>query len=98
MRQEQAAIVLSLIVMLPFAGIIAAAFLRSNARNAASWIAGTVATAGVLLIASLYPLMADGGSASFVLQWLPESGLYFRLRMDGYAWLFALLVTGMGAL
>src|SRR5688572_16136162 len=98
MRQQQAAIVLSLIVVLPFVGSIAAAFLRSNARNAASWIAGAVATACVLLVAGLYPLVANGGTASVVLEWLPQAGLYFHLRMDGYAWLFAMLVTGMGAL
>jgi multicomponent K+:H+ antiporter subunit A len=98
MRQEQAAIVLSLIVVLPFLGSIAAAFLRSHARNAASWIAGAVATACVLLVAGFYPLIAHGGTASVVLQWLPQAGLYFHLRMDGYAWLFAMLVTGMGAL
>src|SRR5688500_2602394 len=98
MRQEQAAIVLSLIVVLPFLGSIAAAFLRSNARNAASWIAGAVATACVLLVAGLFPLIANGGIASVVLEWLPQAGLYFHLRMDGYAWLFALLVTFMGAL
>jgi multicomponent K+:H+ antiporter subunit A len=40
----------------------------------------------------------DGGTASFVAQWLPQAGLNFHLRMDGYAWLFAMLVTGMGAL
>ena len=30
--------------------------------------------------------------------WVPQFGLGFHLRMDGYAWMFALLVTGMGAL
>lgn len=98
MRQEQAAIALSLIVLLPFLGSIGAAFLRSNARNAASWIAGSVATTCVLLVASLYPVVGDGGTASAAAQWLPQWGLNFQLRMDGYAWLFAMLVAGMGAL
>lgn len=98
MRQEHAAIVLSLTVLLPFLGSIGAAFLRSNARNAASWIAGSVSATCVLLVASLYPLVGDGGIVSAAAQWLPQWGLNFQLRMDGYAWLFAMLVTGMGAL
>jgi multicomponent K+:H+ antiporter subunit A len=98
MRHEQAAIVLSLIVILPFVGSIGAAFLRSRARNAASWLAGAVSVACVLLVASLYPLMADGDNASVVAAWLPQAGLNFHLRMDGYAWAFAMLVTGMGGL
>ena len=32
------------------------------------------------------------------LPWAPQLGLEFYLRMDGYAWLFALLVSLMGAL
>ena len=30
--------------------------------------------------------------------WLPALGLDFGLRLDGLAWLFALLITGIGAL
>ena len=30
--------------------------------------------------------------------WAPALGLQFTLRMDGYAWLFSLIVSGMGAL
>jgi multicomponent K+:H+ antiporter subunit A len=31
-------------------------------------------------------------------QWLPALGLDLGLRLDGLAWLFALLITGIGAL
>jgi multicomponent K+:H+ antiporter subunit A len=98
MRQEQAQIVLGLIVLLPFLGSVCAAFLRSNARNIASWLTGSIAAACVLLVASLYPVVADGGRTALVLEWLPQAGLNVQLRIDGYAWLFAMLVTGMGAL
>ena len=32
------------------------------------------------------------------LEWLPTLGLDFTLRMDGFTWLFAMLVTGIGFL
>ena len=66
MRQTQAAVLLGLIIVLPFAGSVVAAFLRSHARDAASWLAGTIMVLCASLVASLYPFAADGGSASIV--------------------------------
>ena len=90
--------VLGLIVLLPFLGSLAAAFLPPHSRDAASWLAGLVALACALLGASLYPAVADGDVARLVLPWMPQYGLALSLRMDGFAWLFTMLVAGMGAL
>jgi multicomponent K+:H+ antiporter subunit A len=92
------AMLLILIVLLPFLGSLYAAFLPSNARNAEAWLAGAVALATTLIIASLYPQVAAGDVLHVRIPWAPALGLDFHLRMDGYAWLFALLVTGMGTL
>ncbi len=89
---------LLLIILLPFAGSLCAAFLPSNARNAEAWLAGLVALATTLLTASLYPQVADGGVVRASLPWAPELGLSFSLRLDGFAWLFAMLVAAMGTL
>jgi multicomponent K+:H+ antiporter subunit A len=89
---------LLLIVMLPFLGSLCAAVLPANARNAEAWLAGIVALACVGLTASLYPAIQGGEAVRMVLPWAPSLGLNFSLRMDGYAWLFAMLVTAMGAL
>ena len=89
---------LTLIVLLPFLGSLCAAFLPSNARNAESWLSGGAAVACVVLVATLYPQVVDGGVVRATLPWAPQLGLEFYLRMDGYAWLFALLVSLMGAL
>ena len=90
--------VLGLIVLLPFLGSLAAAFLPPHSRDAASWLAGLVALACALLGASLYPAVAEGDVARLVLPWMPQYGLALSLRMDGFAWLFTMLVAGMGAL
>ncbi|MBX3693600.1 MAG: monovalent cation/H+ antiporter subunit A [Steroidobacteraceae bacterium] len=89
---------LALIVLLPFAGSLCAAFLPSNARNAEAWLAGAVALACTALTLDLYPDVANGGVVRFVVPWLPQAGLDFYLRMDGFAWMFTLLVSFMGAL
>ncbi len=90
--------VLGLIVLLPFLGSLLAAFLPSNARNAASWLAGLVALACVMLAGSLYPEVSGGEVPRLTLPWLPQFGLDFSLRLDGFAWLFAMLIAVMGAL
>ncbi len=90
--------ILALIVLLPFLGSFAAAFLPAHARNAASWLAGLVALACVLLGMSLFPAVSAGEVLRVTLPWLPQFGLDLSLRMDGYAWLFAMLIALMGAL
>src|SRR5690606_7209665 len=96
--RRSATMLLTLIVLLPFVGSVCAAFLPANARNAAVWLAGLVALACAVLIASLYPQVLDGGAARLTLPWLPQFGLDVYLRMDGFAWLFALLVAFIGLL
>ncbi|MGB7478973.1 MAG: proton-conducting transporter membrane subunit, partial [Burkholderiaceae bacterium] len=86
------------IVLLPFAGCLCAALMPSNARNAEAWLAGLVALACAVLTALQYPEVASGAVVRTVLPWAPTLGLHLDLRMDGYAWLFAMLVTVMGAL
>lgn len=89
---------LILILVLPFIGSLCAALLPTNARNAEAWLAGLVALSCFILVASLYPQVVDGGVIRTDFAWAPALGLQFTLRMDGYAWLFSLIVSGMGAL
>jgi multicomponent K+:H+ antiporter subunit A len=89
---------LSLIIVLPFLGALCAAALPANARNAEAWLAGFVSVSCVVLIVWLYPAVTDGGVVRMTIPWMPQLGLDVYFRMDGYAWLFALLVAFIGAL
>jgi multicomponent K+:H+ antiporter subunit A len=89
---------LTLLLALPFAGSVLAACLPANARNAEAWLAGAIALAGLGIAAGFYPHMASGEVVRLTVAWLPLAGLDFTLRMDGFAWLFCMLVTGVGAL
>ena len=89
---------LALIILLPFAGSVLAALLPKHARNVAAAFAGAVALACAALVAVRYPEVTGGGVVRSSLPWMPDLGLNLYLRMDGFAWLFAMLVTLMGAL
>ncbi|CAJ49611.1 monovalent cation/H+ antiporter subunit A [Bordetella avium] len=89
---------LILILALPFVGSLCAALLPANARNAEAWLAGLVALGSTLLVASLYPQIAAGEVIRVDIPWAPALGLQFALRMDGFAWLFSLIVSLIGTL
>ena len=86
------------IVALPFIGSLVATFLRQDARNGAAFLAGTVALCGAILTVVHYPVVGHGGVLRMSVEWLPSLGLDFTLRMDGYTWLFSMLVTSIGFL
>lgn len=89
---------LILMVVLPFAGSLAAAMLPTNARNAAAGLAGAIALSCVVLAFLLYPSVIDRGVLRSDTEWLPTLGLNFTLRMDGFAWLFTVLISSIGIL
>ena len=91
-------VLLVFLLVLPFAGSIAAGLLRADARNTEAWLAGAVSLAGLAIVAALYPEMAGGGVVRHEFAWAPGYGLAFTLRMDGFAWMFAAMVTGIGFL
>jgi multicomponent K+:H+ antiporter subunit A len=86
------------VLLLPFIGSFVAALLPTNARNMEAWLAGAIALAGLAMMATLYSAVADGGLIRSEIAWLPQFGLTFTLRLDGFSWMFAMLITGIGAL
>ncbi|MCP1507341.1 multicomponent K+:H+ antiporter subunit A [Pseudomonas marginalis] len=89
---------LIVLLLLPFIGSCLAALLPHNARNTESLLAGLIALAGTIQVALLYPQIAHGGVIREEFMWLPSLGVNFVLRMDGFAWLFSMLVLGIGTL
>lgn len=89
---------LILLVVLPFIGSSIIGFFRSTAKNNEAFFAGAIALFGLLLTIMLFPAVSNGRVGHLNLSWMPEWGLNFTLRMDGFAWLFSLLITGIGLL
>ena len=86
------------LLALPWAGAALLAALRPGARVAAAWLAAAVAVAGTAGVLALAPAVFAGEVLRASVPWVPGLGLAFGLRLDGLAWLFALLVTAIGAL
>nr|WP_320416838.1 monovalent cation/H+ antiporter subunit A [Ensifer sp. LC163] len=95
---EYAGKLLSVFILAPFAGSLIAIFFPSDQRGATAWFAGAIALLCFLVAAGLYPFVTSGGVLRYELAWMPELGLNFTLRMDGFAWLFTVLVTAIGVL
>ncbi|MFA5537641.1 MAG: monovalent cation/H+ antiporter subunit A [Gemmobacter sp.] len=89
---------LAALILLPFAGSLLAATVAAHARNAAAWLSGTVMVAGLGLLAALWPAIEDGGAVRAHFAWVPSMGLNITFRIDGFAWLFMVLVMGIGLL
>ena len=88
---------LFLLLSLPFIGSAVAALLPGG-RNAAAWVSGMVAVVGLVVTVSLYPAIAEGGTIRHDMVWLPTFGLSLTIRLDGFAWLFMVLITSIGLL
>ena len=89
---------LALLLALPFIGSVIAALLPSNARNAESTWSAVIAAAALVRVAVMFPQVRDGGVVREQIAWMPSAGLDLTIRVDGFAWMFAMLVTGIGFL
>jgi len=89
---------LLLLLSLPFIGSLVAALLPTSARNIGSLWAAAVALVISVQVAWLYPDVSAGTVVTERLTWLPSLGIDVVVRLDGFAWMFAMLVSGMGLL
>lgn len=83
---------------IPFLGSLIAALLPTNARNLEAWLACGIALTELGIFSLLYPAIVDGHVVRAAWAWVPTAGLSFVLRVDGFAWVFALLINGIGFL
>ncbi|WP_313078994.1 monovalent cation/H+ antiporter subunit A [Pulveribacter sp.] len=86
------------LILLPFVASLLAAVLPANARNTESTLAGVVALFCTVQTALAFPGIQDGGVLREDIDWLPALGLQLSIRMDGFAWMFAMLIFGIGTL
>jgi multicomponent K+:H+ antiporter subunit A len=90
-------------LILAFATVIALLFglPRLNARLTAErmgWILAVFPAAVFTSILLAYIGKPDGEALIFSTPWIPSAGIQFSLYLDGLSALFALIITGIGAL
>jgi len=91
------------VILLPLlGGTLACAWLgretSPRGRRAAAWAAALVALAALGLLASAAPRVFAGETLLVHTDWVPAIGLNLGFRIDGLAWMFASLISGMGLL
>jgi multicomponent K+:H+ antiporter subunit A len=86
------------LALLPWIAAAVVACLPASSRRGAAWVAGAAALGVVLLTLQHAQPVFEGLVPGWSVDWLPALGVNFGFRMDGLAWLFALLVGGIGAL
>ena len=89
---------LLIVLLLPFIGSLIVGLLPASRRQAVAWVSGLLTAVGLLIVLSAYPAIAAGEVLTFKVPWMSSLGVDFALRLDGFAWLFCLLVLGIGLL
>ncbi|WP_093133622.1 monovalent cation/H+ antiporter subunit A [Pseudoxanthomonas sp. GM95] len=89
---------LDLLLALPFVMAAAVAAAHRLPRTAIAWVAALAPVLGLVLLGAMAPAILDGQVLHSRHVWLPRIGLEFTLRVDGFAWMFAMLVLAIGAL
>ncbi|MCA1857222.1 monovalent cation/H+ antiporter subunit A [Massilia oculi] len=89
---------LLLLLLLPFGASFVAACMPSDSRDRPALVAGIATLAALALAIAQFSGIAGGTVLNERYAWLPGLGLDIHLRMDGLAWVFAIMVLGIGAL
>ncbi len=89
---------LPLLLALPFVCAALLGMARGADRRTLAWLAGAAPILGMVVLVLLTPQVMDGFIARWSVPWIPQLGLALSLRLDGLAWMFALMVMGIGAL
>ncbi len=89
---------LLLLVLTPFVSAALAATLPIGARNAEAWLAGLTMIVALVILGVLYPAVTEGRSITGTFRWVSSIGLDLTFRIDGFSWLFMVLVAGIGFL
>src|SRR5690606_40602932 len=71
---------------------------RGGANSYAVWVAASVSGILSLLTMAMFGQVAAEGVLIHKIEWIGTLGLNLTLRMDGLAWLFAVLITVIGLL
>ncbi len=67
-------------------------------RRASGWLLALVPASLFVAFLDFVPTIAAGRAVEWRMTWAPSLGVDLTLRLDGFSFLFALLITGIGAL
>ncbi len=85
-------------ILAPLAAGALAPLLVARAPRLAGWLLAIVPAVIALSLFSHVGRVVDGGPIREVVEWIPSLGLRAAFQLDGLGLLFALLISGIGAL
>lgn len=86
-----------LLLLSPFLFAALAPLISQETGKAAGWILAIVPTGLFVALVTLVDSVAAGQSVPFSIDWVPALGLSLSFVVDGLSLVFALLITGIGA-
>jgi multicomponent K+:H+ antiporter subunit A len=89
---------LASLAAVPFVGALLLSLMRNDQPRRVAWAAGLITLLGCGGLAALAPQVFAGEVLRWSVEWLPALDLRLGFRLDGLAFMFALLVLGIGAL
>jgi multicomponent K+:H+ antiporter subunit A len=89
---------LLLLLLLPFIAALVAACMPGQSRDRPALIAGGATLVALMLAIAQFDTIAAGNVPQARFAWLPMFGVDLVLRMDGLAWVFTVMVLGIGML
>ncbi|WP_221795815.1 monovalent cation/H+ antiporter subunit A [Oceanobacter mangrovi] len=86
------------ILLLPMLGIMAPLITARMGRTACAWATAIAPFAALVILLRQTPKIFAGEVDTWWQEWIPSLGLNLSLHLDGLAYLFALLILGIGLL
>jgi multicomponent K+:H+ antiporter subunit A len=86
------------IILLPWLGVPVLALMRRGPRMAPAWLAAAANALALALLAAQAGPVFGGVTLVWSVPWVPSLGLALSFRLDGLAFLFALLILAIGLL
>ncbi len=89
---------LLILLLLPFGAAFVAACMPAGSRDRPAAAAGFATLAALILAITRFDPISGGAVPQERYPWLPGFGVDIVLRMDGLAWVFTVMVLGIGLL
>src|SRR5690625_4599219 len=86
-------------ILLPFiVAILLLLFFRNFSRFHIGWFVIFVPAVLFILLSLKIPFIANGGTITQIIHWIPTYDINFVTQLDGLSMIFGLLITGIGTL
>lgn len=89
---------LYLLLALPFLTALVVAPQRRASRRLIGWLTAMAPLLGLVVLLGFAPEVLRGNWPQTVLEWAPQIGMNLSIRLDGLAWMFALMILAIGLL